>query len=72
MLPLTLLMILGLPSMDRKTFSKCLDNLAQTNENVKEEVLKASTDIAHKAYFEQNLMEKNDDSILNVTVSYDG
>lgn len=68
----TFSMILGMPSMDRKTFSKCLDNLADKNIVIEKEVLQVSRDLVRKTYFEQNSLQEDSDAIIDITVSYDG
>lgn len=67
----TFSMVLGMKSMDKKTFSKCLDNLSDNNFLMRENVLSTSRDLVRKAHMELNsTLGVND--MLDITVSYDG
>ncbi|GFW97186.1 uncharacterized protein TNCV_631911 [Trichonephila clavipes] len=63
--------ILGTPCMDRKTFSKCLENLCNKNENAKVEMLRISREHVRQTnlYSHPDLGQNN---IIDITVSYDG
>ncbi|GFV81201.1 uncharacterized protein TNCV_4772302 [Trichonephila clavipes] len=63
--------ILGTPCMDRKTFSKCLENLCNKNENAKVEMLRISREHVRQTnlYSHPDLGQNN---IIYITVSYDG
>ncbi|GFU90294.1 uncharacterized protein TNCV_2717521 [Trichonephila clavipes] len=63
--------ILGTPCMDRKTFTKCLENLCNKNENAKAEMLQISRDHVRQAnlYLHPDLVQNN---IIDITVSCDG
>lgn len=64
-------MVLGIPTMDRRTFSSCLDHLSLKNAETKSKIL----EISHREIREKNLegdpslAEKD---ILDICVSYDG
>ncbi|GFU82663.1 uncharacterized protein TNCV_2900041 [Trichonephila clavipes] len=57
--------------MDRKTFSKCLENLCNKNENAKDEMQQTSRDHVRQAnlYLHPDLVQNN---IIDITVTYDG
>ncbi|GFU02192.1 uncharacterized protein TNCV_1547681 [Trichonephila clavipes] len=61
----------GTPCMDRKTFSKCLENLCNKNENAKVEMLRISREHVRQTnlYSHPDLGQNN---IIDITVSYDG
>ncbi|GFU93929.1 uncharacterized protein TNCV_2453001 [Trichonephila clavipes] len=63
--------ILGTPCMDRKTFSKCLENLCNKNETAKVEMLRISREHVRQTnlYSHPDLGRNN---IIDITVSYDG
>lgn len=67
----TFSMILGMPTMDKKTFSKNVEVLSKNNVEIKTNVLKASRDLARKAHLELNPLLKKDD-VIDISVSYDG
>ncbi|GFV06638.1 uncharacterized protein TNCV_2949601 [Trichonephila clavipes] len=62
--------ILGTPCMDRKTFSKCLENLCNKNENAKAEMLQISRDHVRQAilYLHPDLVQNN---VMYITASYE-
>ncbi|GFY36686.1 uncharacterized protein TNCV_2566491 [Trichonephila clavipes] len=63
--------ILGTPCRDRKTFSKCLENLCNKNETAKVEMLRISREHVRQTnlYSHPDLGRNN---IIDITVSYDG
>ncbi|GFV39190.1 uncharacterized protein TNCV_1157751 [Trichonephila clavipes] len=63
--------ILGTPCMDRKTFSKCLENVCNKNESAKVEMLRISREHVRQTnlYSHPDLGQNN---IIDITVSYDG
>lgn len=67
----TFSMILGMPGMDKKTFSNCLDNLCESNAQVKNEILKFSNERVRNAHIELN-SELTTNDVIGITVSYDG
>ncbi|GFS70813.1 uncharacterized protein TNCV_1232121 [Trichonephila clavipes] len=60
-----------MPCMDWKTFSKCLENLCNKNENGKAEMLQISRDHVRQAilYLHPDLVQNN---MIDITVSCDG
>lgn len=64
-------MMMGIPCMDSKTFTKCLDSLASHNIHAKAEILKMSRDIVKKKYQEER-PESIHGNIYDICVSYDG
>lgn len=54
--------------MDKKIFSKCLDDLAVKNVSIKKQILKFSRDMVRQTYIEQHLLDTSDVTfILDVT-----
>jgi hypothetical protein len=60
-------MILGVPVMDRKTFDKYLQQLAEEGKKMKENVLQAA-----RIKVRQERADPSDSSIIDIGVSYDG
>lgn len=64
-------MILGMQTMDKKTFSKCLDNLSENNILMREDVLSTSRNLVRKTHMDLNpTLGMND--VLDITVSCNG
>ncbi|GFU28585.1 uncharacterized protein TNCV_467941 [Trichonephila clavipes] len=57
--------VLNMPTMDRKTFAKCMHNLSVKNKEVKKKMLEMSRQAAREAHV------KNQE-IIDASVSYDG
>lgn len=64
-------MILGIQSMDKKTFSKCLNSLHADGEDVRSKVLEMARSIVRKKHEEIDASLKNQ-PIIDISVSYDG
>ncbi|GFV11092.1 uncharacterized protein TNCV_2718361 [Trichonephila clavipes] len=63
--------VLNMPTMDRKTFAKCLQNLSEKNKEVKKKMLEMSRQAAREAHVKVDASLKNQE-IIDVSVSYDG
>ncbi|GFX93103.1 uncharacterized protein TNCV_140471 [Trichonephila clavipes] len=59
-----------MPTMDRKTFAKCMHNLSVKNKEVKK-MLEVSRQAAREAHVKVDASLKNQE-IIDVSVSYDG
>ncbi|KAG8179531.1 hypothetical protein JTE90_025758 [Oedothorax gibbosus] len=68
----TFAMILGLPTMDPKTFANHMDYLALQYNSVKEDVLSKSRDIVRQHYADICSGCTSSEDIINISVSYDG
>lgn len=60
---------LGMSGMDSRTFSRHMSALAAESKTVKENILSQSVAVVRRAYIEAG---SNGDSVLDVSVSYDG
>ncbi|GFW11514.1 uncharacterized protein TNCV_3810331 [Trichonephila clavipes] len=60
-----------MPTMDRKTFAKCMHNLSVKNKEVKKKMLEMSRQAAREAHVKVDASLKNQE-IIDVSVSYDG
>ncbi|GFX00819.1 uncharacterized protein TNCV_4577861 [Trichonephila clavipes] len=63
--------VLNMPTMDRKTFAKCMHNLSVKNKEVKKKILEMSRQSAREAHVKVDASLKNQ-KIIDVSVSYDG
>ncbi|GFY31797.1 uncharacterized protein TNCV_4201061 [Trichonephila clavipes] len=63
--------VLNMPTMDRKTFAKCMHNLSVKNKEVKKKMLEMSRQAAREAHVKVDASLKNQE-IIDVSVSYDG
>ncbi|GFU84609.1 uncharacterized protein TNCV_1686621 [Trichonephila clavipes] len=63
--------VLNMPTMDRKTFAKCMHNLSVKNKEVKKKMLEMSRQAAREAHVKVVASLKNQ-KIIDVSVSYDG
>ncbi|GFX30290.1 uncharacterized protein TNCV_1963971 [Trichonephila clavipes] len=63
--------VLNMPTMDRKTFAKCMHNLSVKNKEVKKKMLEMSRQAAREAQVKVDASLKNQE-IIDVSVSYDG
>ncbi|GFW39580.1 uncharacterized protein TNCV_3187511 [Trichonephila clavipes] len=63
--------VLNMPTMDRKTFAKCMHNLSVKNKEVKKKMLEMSRQAAREAHVKIDASLKNQE-IIDVSVSYDG
>ncbi|GFU38783.1 uncharacterized protein TNCV_2891611 [Trichonephila clavipes] len=63
--------VLNMPTMDRKTFAKCMHNLSVKNKEVKKKMLEMSREAAREAHVKVDASLKNQE-IIDVSVSYDG
>ncbi|GFT92142.1 uncharacterized protein TNCV_3151171 [Trichonephila clavipes] len=63
--------VLNMPTMDRKTFAKCMHNLSMKNKEVKKKMLEMSRQAAREAHVKVDASLKNQE-IIDVSVSYDG
>ncbi|GFX90084.1 uncharacterized protein TNCV_2420681 [Trichonephila clavipes] len=59
-----------MPTMDRKTFAKCMHNLSVKNKEVKKKMLEMSRQAAREAHVKVDASLKNQE-IIDVSVSYD-
>ncbi|GBN44822.1 hypothetical protein AVEN_133514-1 [Araneus ventricosus] len=50
----TFSMVLGIPSMDSKTFNKCMKNVCQKNKDIKFEMLELSRNAVRDAHMREN------------------
>lgn len=64
-------MILGIPAMDKKTFSDCMDTLSKSSKDTKENVLKVAWDIIKERYNAEKPENVRKDCI-DLCVSFDG
>ncbi|GFV36392.1 uncharacterized protein TNCV_2234391 [Trichonephila clavipes] len=62
--------VLNMPTMDRKTFAKCMHNISVKNKEVKKKMLEMSRQAAREAYIKVDASLKNQE-IIDVSVSYD-
>ncbi|GFV63287.1 uncharacterized protein TNCV_1521061 [Trichonephila clavipes] len=62
--------VLNMPTMDRKTFAKCMHNLSVKNKEVKKKMLEMSRQAAREAHVKVDASLKNQE-IIDVSVSYD-
>nr|XP_042913580.1 uncharacterized protein LOC122273614 [Parasteatoda tepidariorum] len=62
--------VLNMPSMDKKTFSKCLHNLSVKNKELKVKMLEISRQIVRESHMSVDSVNTTD--ILDISVSYDG
>ncbi|GFV48003.1 uncharacterized protein TNCV_4150891 [Trichonephila clavipes] len=62
--------VLNMPTMDRKTFAKCMHNLFVKNKEVKKKMLEMSRQAAREAHVKVDASLKNQE-IIDVSVSYD-
>lgn len=64
-------LVLGIQAMDKKTFSKCLNSLSEDGKDIKREMLELSRNIVRQRHedIDPTLKEQ---SIINISVSYDG
>ncbi|GFT47433.1 uncharacterized protein TNCV_3749841 [Trichonephila clavipes] len=63
--------VLNMPTMDQKTFAKCMHNLSVKNKEVKKKILEMSHQAAREAHVKVDASLKNQE-IIYVSVSYDG
>ncbi|GFV48614.1 uncharacterized protein TNCV_5068991 [Trichonephila clavipes] len=63
--------VLNMPTMDRKTFAKCMHNLSVKNKEMKKKMLEMSRQAAREAHVKVDASLKNQE-IIDVSVSYDG
>ncbi|GFS48185.1 uncharacterized protein TNCV_2295971 [Trichonephila clavipes] len=63
--------VLNMPTMDRKTFAKCMHNLSVKNKEVKKKMLEMSRQTAREAHVKVDASLKNQE-IIDVSVTYDG
>ncbi|GFT62787.1 uncharacterized protein TNCV_4854901 [Trichonephila clavipes] len=63
--------VFNMPTMDRKTFAKCMHNLSVKNKEVKKKMLEMSRHAAREAHVKVDASLKNQE-IIDVSVSYDG
>ncbi|GFU38536.1 uncharacterized protein TNCV_3399681 [Trichonephila clavipes] len=63
--------VLNMPTMDRKTFAKCMHNLSVKNKEVKKKMLEMSRQAAREAHVKVDASLTNQE-IIDVSVSYDG
>ncbi|GFX02775.1 uncharacterized protein TNCV_4437571 [Trichonephila clavipes] len=63
--------VLNMPTMDRKTFAKCMHNLSVKNKEVKKKMLEMSRQAAREAHVKVDASLKNQE-IIDVSASYDG
>ncbi|GFU92453.1 uncharacterized protein TNCV_5018201 [Trichonephila clavipes] len=63
--------VLKMPTMDRKTFVKCMHKLSEKNKEVKKKRLDMSRQAVTEAHVKVDATLKNQD-IIDVSVSYDG
>ncbi|GFY03505.1 uncharacterized protein TNCV_3211421 [Trichonephila clavipes] len=63
--------VLNMPTMDRKTFAKCMHNLSVKNKEVKKKMLEMSRQAAREAHVKVDASLQNQE-IIDVSVSYDG
>ncbi|GFV75930.1 uncharacterized protein TNCV_1455271 [Trichonephila clavipes] len=63
--------VLNMPTMDRKTFAKCMHNLSVKNKEVKKKMLEMSHQAAREAHVKVDASLKNQE-IIDVSVSYEG
>ncbi|GBN75355.1 hypothetical protein AVEN_31746-1 [Araneus ventricosus] len=67
----TFSMVLGTPSMDSKTFNKCMKNVCQKNKDIKFEMLELSRNAVRDAHIRENPnLQKS--AVLDISVLYDG
>nr|XP_042896708.1 uncharacterized protein LOC122269121 [Parasteatoda tepidariorum] len=62
---------LGIQTMDKKTFSKCLQTLCEEKKTFREDMLCVARQIVRKTHFEINCLS-DDEKLLDITVSFDG
>ncbi|GFT47953.1 uncharacterized protein TNCV_4534091 [Trichonephila clavipes] len=60
--------VLNMPTMDRRTFAKCMHNLSVKNKEVKKKMLEMSRQAAREAHVKVDASLKNQE-IIDVSVS---
>ncbi|GFV51361.1 uncharacterized protein TNCV_4687241 [Trichonephila clavipes] len=60
-----------MPTMDRKTFAKCMHNLSMKNKELKKKMFEMSHQAAKEAHVKVHASLKNQE-IIDVSASYDG
>ncbi|GFU87629.1 uncharacterized protein TNCV_2935511 [Trichonephila clavipes] len=63
--------VLNMPTMDRKTFAKCMHNLSVKNKEVKKKMLEMPRQEATEVYVKVDASLKNQE-FIDVSESYDG